>query len=85
MFFKTARADGLGNQAIELDDGVGVDYSDDFPSPTFSQGGTSFTNTKATIYLDGGTLGEEYTIENRIMTSAGREYSRQIIIVIQDK
>lgn len=77
--------DGPGNQAISLDDGVGVDYGEDTPSPIFSQGGTLFTDTKAVIHLSGGTLGEEYTIENRITTTAGRQYTRHIIIVIQDK
>ena len=77
--------DGPGNQVISLDDGVSADYSEDSPSPTFSQGGTLFTDTKATINLDGGTLSKEYTVENRIMTTAGRQYTRHIIIVIQDK
>ena len=77
--------DDAGNQAISLDDDVTVDYSEDSPSPTFTQGGTAFTDTKATIHLNGGTLGEEYTVENRIVTASGRQYTRHIIIVIQDK
>lgn len=77
--------DGPGNQAIALDDDVDMDYGEGSPYPTFSQGGTLFTDTKATINLNGGTLGEEYTVENRIVTAAGRQYTRHIIIVIQDK
>jgi hypothetical protein len=77
--------DGGGNQAIELDDDVTVSYSADAPSPTFSQGGCLFTDTKATINVNGGTLGAEYTVENRITTASGRKYTRQIIIKIQDK
>ena len=77
--------DGPGNQAVSLDDGVAVDYGETSPSPVFSQGGTLFTDTKATIHLSGGTLAQEYTLENRIVTAAGRKYSRRIIIVIQNK
>ncbi len=77
--------DGPGNQSVSLDDGVTVDYGEASPSPVFSQGGTLFTDTKATIHLSGGTLTQEYTLENRIITAAGRKYSRRIIIVIQNK
>ncbi len=62
-----------------------VDYGETSPSPVFSQGGTLFTDTKATIHLSGGTLAQEYTLENRIVTAAGRKYTRRIKIVIQDK
>lgn len=78
-------SDAPGNQAIRLNDGVTVDYGETSPSPVFSQGGTLFTDTKATIYLSGGTLAKEYTLENRIVTAAGRKYSRRIVIVIQAK
>ena len=77
--------DAPGNQAVSLDDGVTVNYSESSPSPVFSQGGTLFTDTKATIYLSGGTLAQEYILENRIITAAGRKYSRRIIIVVQAK
>lgn len=77
--------DGPGNQAIQLNDGVTINYGETSPSPVFSQGGTLFTDTKATIYLSGGTLAQEYTLENRIVTAAGRKYSRRIIIVVQVK
>lgn len=77
--------DGPGNPAIRLDDGVTVDYGETSPSPVFSQGGTLFTDAKATIHLSGGTLAQEYTLENRIVTAAGRKYSRRIIIVIQNR
>jgi hypothetical protein len=77
--------DGPGNQAVSLDDGVTVDYGETSPSPVFGQGGTLFTDTKATIHLSGGTLAQEYTLENRIVTAAGRKYSRRITIVVQAK
>ncbi len=77
--------DGSGNQAIQLDDGVTVNYSETNPSPTFSQGGTSFTDTKAIIHLSGGILTKEYIAENRITTVDGRKYARRIKIIIQDK
>lgn len=77
--------DGPGNQAIQLNDGVTVDYGGSSPSPVFSQGGTLFTDTKAMIHLSGGTLQNEYVVENRIATAAGREYARRIKIVVQEK
>lgn len=77
--------DDAGNQAISLDDGVTVDYSEDSPSPTYTLGGTLFTDTKAAIHLSGGTLGEEYTVESRITTADGRRYTRRIIIAIQER
>lgn len=77
--------DAPGNQAIRLDEGVTVDYGETSPSPVFSQGGTLFTDTKATIYLSGGTLAKEYTLENRIVTAAGRKYTRRIAITVQAK
>lgn len=77
--------DGPGNPAIRLDDGVTVDYGETSPSPVFSQGGTLFTDFKSIIYLLGGTLGKEYVVENRIVTTGGRKYARRIKIVIQDK
>jgi hypothetical protein len=64
---------------------VTVDYSEASPSPVFSQGGTSFTDTKAIIFLSGGTLTKEYIAENRITTVDGRKYARRIKIVIEDK
>lgn len=77
--------DGPGNQAVSLDNGVTVDYGEASPSPVFSQGGTLFTDTKTTIHLSSGTLAQEYTLENRIVTAAGRKYSRRIMIVVQVK
>lgn len=77
--------DDAGNQAVSLDDGVTVNYSEDSPSPTYALGGTLFTDTKATIHLSGGTLGEEYTVENRITTADGRRYTRQIVIQVVEK
>lgn len=78
-------ADDAGNQAISLDNGVTMDYSEDSPSPTYALGGTLFTDTKATIHLSGGTLGKEYTVENRITTANGRRYARQIIIQVVER
>ncbi len=77
--------DSAGNQTVELEDDVTVSYSEDSPIPTYALGGTLFTDTKATIHLNGGTLGAEYTLENRIITTGSRQYTRHIIIKIQDK
>jgi hypothetical protein len=77
--------DGSGNTAIHLDDSVSVNYDETSPAPVYTQGGTSFTDTTATVYLSGGTLGEEYIAENRITTADGRKYTRRIIIAIQER
>lgn len=77
--------DGPGNEAIHLDDGVTVNYSETSPSPIFSQGGTLYTTAKAIIYLSGGVLTKEYIVENRIMTVGGRKYARRVKIIMQDK
>ncbi len=77
-------ADSIANQAIHLDDGVSVNYEENSPTPVFSQGGVSFTSVAATIYLSGGTLTNQYTIENRITTAGGRRYARRIQIAVQN-
>jgi len=76
--------DNFSNQAIHLDDGVTVSYDENSPSPVFSQGGVSFTSTAATIYLSGGTLNNQYIVENRITTVGGRKYARRIQIAVQN-
>lgn len=76
--------DGVANQAIHLDNGVTLSYDENSPTPVFSQGGVSFTSTAATIYLSGGTLTNEYIVENRITTAGGRMYARRIVIAVQN-
>lgn len=77
--------DGSGNVAIKLKDNITVNYDVDNPSPVYSQGGTLNSTTKAYIYLKGGTMDKEYLLENRIVTTKGRKYSRSMKIVIQPK
>lgn len=77
--------DGAGNAAIKLADNVTVNYDADNPSPVYSQGGVLSSATKAYIFLKGGTMDKEYLLENRIITTKGRRYSRSLIIKIQPK
>lgn len=39
----------------------------------------------ATVWLSGGTVGQEYTVTNHIKTAAGREDERSIIIQVQER
>jgi hypothetical protein len=39
----------------------------------------------ATIWLKGGTLGTEYTVTNKIVTTAGRTDERSFTITIEDR
>lgn len=43
------------------------------------------TNTTATIWLSGGTHGEEYLVTNQITTSAGRIAERSLNIVVRNR
>ena len=39
----------------------------------------------ATVWLSGGTVGQEYTVTNHIKTAAGREDECSIIIQVQER
>jgi len=52
---------------------VGTGITQTTPAP-------SFTTTKATIWLTGGTAGTTYTITNHITTSAGRQNERSFTV-----
>ena len=43
---------------------------------------TSHAGSVATIWLSGGTLGKEYLVSNRIVTSAGRQEVRSFRVAI---
>jgi hypothetical protein len=45
----------------------------------------AFTTTTATIWLSGGTHGEEYTVVNRITTQGGRIDERSLIIRVGER
>lgn len=44
----------------------------------------STTTTLATIWLSGGTAGEEYRVTNHVITNQGREFERSFTINVQD-
>lgn len=43
------------------------------------------TATITTVWLSGGTVGQRYTITNRILTTAGRTDERSLVIVVKDR
>ena len=47
--------------------------------------GTDFDNTLTTVWLSGGTDGEDYTVSNHITTSAGREDIRSHVIKVRSR
>ena len=45
----------------------------------------SGTTTKATIWLSGGTAGEDYDLVNHVVTSSDREDDRTITVAVRQK
>jgi hypothetical protein len=45
----------------------------------------SNTGTAATVWLSGGTAGTDYTVTNRITTSAGRQVDRSFILYVRER
>ena len=54
------------------------------PTGLVSDSETS-TTTATAVFLSGGTIGESYTVTNRIVTSAGRTEDRSMIILCAQK
>lgn len=50
-----------------------------------TQVSTANTNYAATIWLSGGTAGNEYTVTNRITTSAGRIEDRSFVLFVRER
>lgn len=50
-----------------------------------TQVSSSNTNSKATVWLSGGTAGQSYTVTNHITTAGGRTDERSITIRVQDR
>lgn len=48
-------------------------------------GSDSFTTTAATVWLSGGSLGENYSVVNHIVTADGREDDQTLTIRISNK
>lgn len=45
----------------------------------------SHTTTVATAWLTGGTVGQRYTVTNRIVTAAGRIDERSFVVMVVDR
>lgn len=46
---------------------------------------SSFTDTRALVWLSGGTIGESYSILNRIVTAAGRTMDQTVTLTVAAK
>lgn len=44
----------------------------------------SFSATTTTIWLEGGTAGEKYSVSNHITTTAGRQDDRTIVVSVKE-
>ena len=53
--------------------------------PGITKTSDSFTDTIATIWLEGGTVGKNYDIINSIVTAAGRKDDRTFRVTIKEK
>ncbi|MBI4907305.1 MAG: hypothetical protein HY820_27015 [Acidobacteria bacterium] len=45
----------------------------------------SKTSTSATVWLSGGSVGQSYTVTNRITTAAGRTEDRSFIVRVEER
>ncbi len=54
-------------------------------SPGITVDSDSFTTTRASVWLSGGTAGQPYTITNRITTNQGRVDDRTITIRVVNR
>jgi hypothetical protein len=58
----------------------------DWTVPTgLTEASDSNTTTTATVWLSGGTAGQEYTVTNRIVTAGGRTEDRSIYIRVEER
>lgn len=48
-------------------------------------GTNSFTDTVTTVWIAGGTAGQQYTAANRITTAGGRTDERTLIITVEQR
>jgi hypothetical protein len=45
----------------------------------------SHTDTTATVWLSGGTVGQSYVVTSRVTTAQGRTDDRSMLIVVRDR
>lgn len=84
---QTFRKDPDANVDFSLDwtlwlDGDTIVASNWSVDPGLTVGVSSFIATHTTIWLSGGTVGEDYEARNRITTSGGRTEDRTICILV---
>lgn len=73
---------------VDWSDWLGSDTisSSSFTVPTgLTEDSDSNTTTTATVWLSGGTPGEDYEVTNRIVTAGGRTEDRTITIRVRQR
>ena len=50
-----------------------------------TQGADEFSDTVTTVWLSGGTDGNDYTVVNRITTDGGRTMERSVILSVRSR
>ena len=68
-----------------LADGDAIDTSNWTVPEGITQASATHDDTTATIWLSGGTLGETYSLTNRITTEQGRTDDRTIRVSVRDR
>ncbi len=64
--------DVLESSTWTADDGITIQSS-------------SFSDTQTTVWVSGGTAGEQYELENDVVTAGGRTASRTILIICEER
>lgn len=84
----TKSPDGVLDYQIDWEDWLNGDTIST-STWTVQSGITKVTDTSstytATIWLDGGTIGNRYTVTNHIVSAAGREEDQSLVVYIVEK
>ena len=81
-------SDAVLDYTVNWADWLGVDTisSSSWTVPTgLTEDSDSNTDQTATVWLSGGTVGQTYEVVNSIVTAAGREDDRTIVIRVEEK
>ena len=68
-----------------LEDGDTIIASEGTVETGLTKVSDSFTVTTTTIWIEGGTLGVDYTLMNQITTAQDRDPKRSIIIYVRER
>jgi hypothetical protein len=77
--------DTLSSKSISADTGITVDSSE-INGGTVTVGNQSYAaNTVVTVWLSGGTAGEEYDVTVSVVTTEGREDDRTFRVIVEER